>query len=67
MPARAASTPMEPYVYTSSGLFERATKVSPVAALMAGMNKNMAITRDFMFLGALVNAYSGPVMTRRFR
>lgn len=38
------------------------TKASPSAEARADMNRNIAITRDRIFLGALVNAYSRPVM-----
>ena len=32
---------------------------------MAVVNRNTAMTSDLMFLGALVNAYSRPVMDAR--
>jgi hypothetical protein len=38
------------------------TKASPSAEARADMNRNIAITRDLIFLGALVKAYSRPVM-----
>lgn len=38
------------------------TKASPRADEMADMNKKRAITSDFMFWGALVKAYSRPVI-----
>ena len=37
-------------------------KASPMAEEMAVVNRNIAMTSDLMFLGALVNAYSRPVM-----
>jgi len=33
-----------------------------MAEEMAEVNRNIAMTSDFIFLGALVNAYSRPVM-----
>ena len=33
-----------------------------MAEEMAVVNRNIAMTSDLMFLGALVNAYSRPVM-----
>jgi hypothetical protein len=36
-----------------------------MAEEMAEVNKNTAMTSDLMFLGALVNAYSRPVMDAR--
>jgi hypothetical protein len=36
-----------------------------MAEEMELVNRNSAMTSDFMFLGALVNAYSRPVMDAR--
>lgn len=38
------------------------TKASPMADEIADVNRNIAITQDLMFTGALVKAYSRPVM-----
>lgn len=38
---------------------------SPSALAIAVMNRNTAMTSDFMFAGAFVNAYSSPVMDAR--
>jgi hypothetical protein len=40
-------------------------KASPMAEETAVVNKNIAMTSDFMFLGAFVNAYSRPVIDAR--
>jgi len=40
-------------------------KASPMAEEMAEVNRNTAMTSDFMFLGAFVNAYSRPVIDAR--
>lgn len=40
-------------------------KASPMAEEMAEANRNIAITSDFIFLGAFVNAYSRPVIDAR--
>jgi hypothetical protein len=40
-------------------------KASPMAEETAEVNKNIAMTSDFMFLGAFVNAYSRPVIDAR--
>jgi hypothetical protein len=37
-------------------------RASAIAEEIEAINTNTAITIDFMFLGALVNAYSRPVM-----
>jgi hypothetical protein len=36
-----------------------------MAAETAEVNRNIAMTSDFMFLGAFVNAYSRPVIDAR--
>jgi len=41
------------------------TKASPSAEDTAEANKNMDMTSERMFLGALVNAYSNPVIEAR--
>ena len=41
------------------------TKASPIAEEIADMKRKTAITRDRMFLGALVKAYSRPVIKAR--
>jgi hypothetical protein len=38
------------------------TNASPKADAIAEVNKNTAMTMDLIFVGALVNAYSRPVM-----
>lgn len=38
------------------------TKASPIAEAIADVNKNTAITKDLIFFGAFVNAYSSPVI-----
>lgn len=38
------------------------TNASPMAEEIAEVNKKIAMTQDLMFAGALVNAYSSPVM-----
>jgi hypothetical protein len=40
-------------------------KASPIAEEIAEVNRNTAMTSDFIFLGAFVNAYSRPVIDAR--
>ena len=50
------------YRYGSNGSAERPTNACAIAEEMAFMKRKIAVTIERMFLGALVKAYSRPVI-----
>jgi hypothetical protein len=49
-------------IFDVRGQLNAQTNASPNAEDIADINKNTDITRERMFFGAFVNAYSSPVM-----